>query len=63
MQLAKFRHQNNENGVIDALRDIYNYYFEITGDSYIKTSHYEKFLVFDQKFFDLQSVALYNLSV
>ncbi len=46
MNLAKFRQQLTEGGVIQALRDVYDFYHARTGDSYIKTSHYEKYKVF-----------------
>jgi hypothetical protein len=31
-----------EAGVVNALRDIYNYYHEVVGGSYIRTAAYEK---------------------
>jgi len=48
VNLAEFRYQLTEGGVIQALRDIYNHYHARTGDSYIKTSHYEKHKVFQR---------------
>lgn len=46
MNLAEFRCELSEGGVIQALRDVYDFYFAATGESYIKTSDDEKYRVF-----------------
>lgn len=38
MSLAQLRNRLDEQGLMDSLRDIYDYYFAITGESYIKTT-------------------------
>ncbi len=37
VKLAKFRYELTEDGIIMALRDIYNFYYDRTGESYIKS--------------------------
>lgn len=37
MQLAQLRHRLTEDGVIETLRDVYDHYFFLTGESYIKS--------------------------
>ena len=37
VRLAEFRYQLTESGIVQALKDIYDYYYAMTGESYIKS--------------------------
>ena len=47
MKLAEFSYQLTEGGIMVALRDIYNFYHDKTGQSYIKTTCIEKHRAFE----------------